>query len=352
MPATWYYENEGIQLGPFTEEEFNGLVQIGKITSATHVWNEALTGWVRFAELSRVSAPQTGSMPCAECGKIFPAAEMIQLQGRYICAGCKPIAIQRMKEGSVITGETVDPNQLLQDVERRDYDFAIGESISHSWDLVKPNLWLSAGVTLVCLLVMQAPSIVPIIGPIASIILMGPMYGGLYYYFFRIVRRQPVEFADGFKGFGPRFGQLVGAQAIPLLIIYAIMIPIVIAAVVMGPALGGMNRDAPPYIFIGLMLLALPVMVYLGLSWMFTVPLVMDKGIRFWDAMTVSRKAVGMHWWKVFLYMFVAGSVNIIGVLACGVGMFVTMPITFCALVILYENIFNGVTRAPFPKTL
>lgn len=344
MPANWYYENEGIQLGPFTDEEFNGLVQIGKITSSTHVWHEGLTGWMRFAELNPSAPPQPSSMPCAECGRTFSAAEMIQLQGRYVCAGCKPIAIQRMKEGSQISAESADPNQLLQDVERRDYNFNIGENISRAWELVKANLPLSVGVTFVVLLVSQAPSIVPIIGPIASLVLMGPMYGGLYYFFFKMVRRQPLDFADGFKGFGPKFGQLVGAQLIPILLIDAILVPAVVAGIALGAAAGGFHKDAPPFIVFGLILLALPFLVYFGLSWMFTVPLVMDKGIRFWDAMTVSRKAVGLHWGRVFLYVFVAGLINIVGILACGVGLLITLPIFFCAVVLLYENIFNGIT--------
>ena len=36
---------------------------------------------------------------CRECGKTHPQDNMIQLEGAWICAACKPVALQKLKEG-------------------------------------------------------------------------------------------------------------------------------------------------------------------------------------------------------------------------------------------------------------
>src|SRR5262249_31752161 len=37
---------------------------------------------------------------CAECRQTFPQSEMLFLNRSWICAGCKPLFIQRLKEGA------------------------------------------------------------------------------------------------------------------------------------------------------------------------------------------------------------------------------------------------------------
>jgi len=36
---------------------------------------------------------------CAECGGTFPDSDMIAFESAWVCAGCKPIFIQKLKEG-------------------------------------------------------------------------------------------------------------------------------------------------------------------------------------------------------------------------------------------------------------
>jgi uncharacterized RDD family membrane protein YckC len=42
---------------------------------------------------------------CAECGKAFPAADMLQYEGSWVCAACKPKFFQRIKEGVNLRGQ-------------------------------------------------------------------------------------------------------------------------------------------------------------------------------------------------------------------------------------------------------
>lgn len=41
---------------------------------------------------------------CSSCGRVFATGDMVQLQGMWICAGCKPEFLQRLQEGLHPTG--------------------------------------------------------------------------------------------------------------------------------------------------------------------------------------------------------------------------------------------------------
>ncbi|PIE35598.1 hypothetical protein CSA56_03710 [candidate division KSB3 bacterium] len=122
----WYYADEGRRVGPFDEFEFKALVETGVIVQTTLVWNETLSKWTRYSDLNPpepepvepyFDAPEpesdTESEPehptitfaqksakCRECGKPFNQDEMIRFQNTWVCANCKPIFVQKLKEGA------------------------------------------------------------------------------------------------------------------------------------------------------------------------------------------------------------------------------------------------------------
>jgi uncharacterized membrane protein len=77
-------------------------------------------------------------------------------------------------------------------------------------------------------------------------------------------------------------------------------------------------------------------------SWIFTLALVIDKQMDFWPAMDLSRKMVTKHWFLVFAFLLVVGLLAAAGVIACCIGIFVTMPIFFASIMYAYETIFSG----------
>jgi uncharacterized membrane protein len=91
---------------------------------------------------------------------------------------------------------------------------------------------------------------------------------------------------------------------------------------------------------LGLLVILIPV-IYLAVSWMFALPLIIDRQMNFWAAMSVSRKVVSRHWWMVFGFLMVCGLLNCAGFAACCIGIFITMPLVFGALMYAYEDIFN-----------
>jgi GYF domain 2 len=111
----WYYEKGGQQVGPLTDEQFHQAVRKGDVLQNTLVWNETLSGWVAYKTVMQPQIPTTPAPPlpfaqkragtspvvqqCSQCSRSLPQEEMIQYGGVWICAACKPLFFQRLKEG-------------------------------------------------------------------------------------------------------------------------------------------------------------------------------------------------------------------------------------------------------------
>src|ERR1700677_4522266 len=108
---TWNYLEGCEQRGPITEADFEALVRNGKIGDDTYVGREGMAEWKPY---SQVKSPVAGGVPpalhtagqavCAECGGMFPPDQVIQHGNVFICAACKPVFLQKIKEGVVVTG--------------------------------------------------------------------------------------------------------------------------------------------------------------------------------------------------------------------------------------------------------
>jgi len=93
---------------------------------------------------------------------------------------------------------------------------------------------------------------------------------------------------------------------------------------------------------IGFFLCVIPAVYLLVAWWLFTPLLILDKHLDFWPALECSRKVVTCHWWLCFGLALVACLVALVGSIACGVGIFFTMPIAVGAMVVAYEDIFGA----------
>ena len=58
--------------------------------------------------------------------------------------------------------------------------------------------------------------------------------------------------------------------------------------------------------------------------------------------MQLSRQLVSKHWFVVFAAMLVFGLVAMLGILACGIGILVSLPVGTLALMYAYETIFGA----------
>lgn len=119
----WYYEENGVQVGPFTEQQFQDCVTMGKVRSDTLVWRDGMSGWQAYATVAG-GAPSPAVAPpfvvsralnCSQCGRAFDPEDMIRYQNLWVCASCKDVFFQRMKEGLTPGGAAMwrDNNKLV-----------------------------------------------------------------------------------------------------------------------------------------------------------------------------------------------------------------------------------------------
>ncbi len=96
---------------------------------------------------------------------------------------------------------------------------------------------------------------------------------------------------------------------------------------------------------IGFILLILPG-IYLSIAYVFTLPLIADKGMDVWDAMELSRKTVTKHWFKIFGLFFLLSLFMVVGILTLGIGLIWAVPLLFVTLYgLLYPVIFDEVSE-------
>ena len=210
-----------------------------------------------------------------------------------------------------------------------DWDFAIGETISEAWSLVKGtkgSFFLSGIIYLVIFLIvtqlpfylmfssgMADPVLMNVINQVFSI-LLSPLLIGVTMMGIRRSLSKDISFSHMFEYY-PRL--------ISIVLMYLATSVLVI---------------------IGLVLLVIPG-IYLSLSYAFAMILMLDKDMGIWEAMETSRKAVTKHWFKVFGFFFVIGLIMIVSAIPLGIGLIWTMPLMFIGYGVLYRNIF-GVTQA------
>lgn len=111
----WFYAQAGQQIGPVDDAEFERLISTRVIEPATLVWREGMANWeplsqVRpvapstppmLAQAAELSVAPPGHVICSECRKALPVEETVQIGNANVCAACKPIYVQKLREGAV-----------------------------------------------------------------------------------------------------------------------------------------------------------------------------------------------------------------------------------------------------------
>jgi GYF domain 2 len=287
---------DGKQYGPVTAEDLRKWIAEGRLSEKSLAQAQGETEWKQlsaFPELADAFATQSAA----------PNAPSVAI-----------------------------PDDLLE----RDYELDIGGCVSRGWELIKKNFWPVVGINALIFIIIMAFNQItglftsPIVqgmirqhhvspGGIFVIVLVtivsAPVYtllmAGLFKYFLKMIRGEHPGIGDAFAGFGPSTGQLI----------------------LLGLVMNFLT-------LIGYVLCLVPG-IYLAVAWFFAVPLVIDKQMGFWQAMELSRKMVNKHWFLVFAFLLVYGLLSVAGIVACCIGIFVTMPIGLAALMYAYETIFS-----------
>lgn len=219
------------------------------------------------------------------------------------------------------------------------------ECLKEGWALIKDQYWLFLGIVFVGTFV----------GGAVPVVIFGSMMCGIYLCLFAKMRGERVEFGMLFKGFDYFVPGLVAAaiQAIPMFIV---LVPfyIIMFVVMMSSTQGGrMDPDEFLPIFFGFYFVFLLVIVVIGLLlgifFMFPYSLIVDRKLSGLEAVKTSIKAGAANFGGILGLLLLNFGLVLLGVLACYVGAFLTMPISIASYAVAYRKVFGEGPASPVP---
>ena len=227
---------------------------------------------------------------CPECGNQLTGSESH-------CPACGQI--------------TDSPPPLLEPSPARTPEsLPLGDYVKTGWGLFKQYPGGFVGFCLLYLLIQATLHSIPYVGAVAAFVVSTPLLMGNFIVSAKLLHGHPPEFRDFFTGF-------------------QYLLPLLLLSLVAGV-----------FIAIGTMLLVIPG-VYLAVAYMFASYLVVDRGLDFWPAIELSRRTVNPRWFSYFAFVLLVVLLNLAGAVALGVGLLVTIPLSFCAVTAAYADLFG-----------
>lgn len=138
---TWYYKDGETEIGPVEKGDLQQLIKAKKINAKTMIRNALGQEWKPLSQMVKPKNPQPmsetpvpveapvveeapvaesepeprlemeksgASQPvpplqptavCFQCGRSLPRDQVLEFQGQALCGACKPLFVQRMREG-------------------------------------------------------------------------------------------------------------------------------------------------------------------------------------------------------------------------------------------------------------
>ena len=163
-----------------------------------------------------------------------------------------------------------------------------------------------------------------VIGTVTAGLLAGPMLAGLALVILQLLdgKVPPPEAGNVFKGFD------YFLQSFLFVVIWGI--GLVIGSAILGaiPVVGQLASLAFAY--------AAQAFLMFGLF------LIVDREMEWLPASTLSINTVKSNFWPFFGLSAIAGIIGSVGVIACGIGVVLTIPIQGCILAVAYRSVFGN----------
>ena len=182
----------------------------------------------------------------------------------------------------------------------------IGHWISRGWELVKSDMAQCAVMTLLYTLIVG----------VGAFMVQGALATGFHIVFARKLQGRRIAIADLFDGFGFFLATLLAYLVIAV------------------------------FTFAGLIACILPALV-IAAMYQFTNLFIFDKKMDFWEAMKASHALVKRDYVGFTLFLVALLLVNVLGLLCCVVGLLWTVPLTYAATTVAYQETVGFEPAAP-----
>lgn len=235
------------------------------------------------------------------------------------------------------------------------------EAVRMGWRLMMADFWRLWVVAFVFMVVMMGANM---LGIVATVLVLPPMLAGLFHVVARRIDGGPAEVGDVFAGFKERFGQsVVGLLPLTLgSVVFAVLVALVIAVLValgIGIAVAAEGEDevVAVVVIVGVLLLLAVELVLLagllvfGLFFRFVPAAVWDHPESGWAAAKASARLVRDHFLPMLglllLFWLIGMAAELLGMLACCVGVFFTVPAVMAWYVPTIVYLYRSWTGRP-----
>jgi uncharacterized membrane protein len=199
----------------------------------------------------------------------------------------------------------------------------LGPFVSKAWAMVMANLALF----IVSYLIVGVLASIPLV----NLIIGGPLFFGLLRIIQKRYKGEPAEIGQVFDGFKDFSKGLV-----TMLLMIAVYLVLFIALGIVGFILGLIPCIG--VVLAGLVGFAAGVAVQAAMFFFLMIAALSDASPT--DALSRSVKFCLANLWPMVLLSLVTGLIGMAGIIACGIGMFFTIPLALCIAVIAYNEYY------------
>lgn len=188
------------------------------------------------------------------------------------------------------------------------YDLDIKKCIVEAWKIYKSNFILFSAFGLFVMLTVSLLAKYGSFITLTGLGLIPVLIAGFYYTANCVDRGLSFGFSDFFIGF-KQFGNLF---------------------------LVGLLSSV--FVLVGTTFFVLPG-IYFYISYTFAIPFALFHGINFWEAMELSRKRIWVNFTSFIVLFFSLLFLNLLGAIFFGVGLVITLPISFITIYKVFQNV-------------
>lgn len=215
------------------------------------------------------------------------------------------------------------------------------ECLKEAWELTKSQYWLLFAITIVGM----------VIGGISFYILLGSMLCGVYLCYLQVIDGKTAEFDNLFKNIKGYF-----LPSLPIVILFIVPIFLVFGAVyvpfiyatIMGARI---SEDELFTIIITSIIVDFFIAIIMACFHtllMFAFPLIVDRNLSGWQAIKLSCKSVWKNLGGVTGLWAVLFGINLLGMLACVIGVYLTIPLGLATQIVAYRKVFPKIDNEIF----
>lgn len=374
---TWYYALGNERQGPIDDAALDRLVATRVVTPDTLVWKAGMADWQPLSQARPrvapvvpapvVPPPPAAMVPSPAQPTPTPADPSTQPRfgtpatptpsstpggwtspadagaagagaagsaggygaGGHGAGGWDQAGSERVETADEIHARVIGENR----------SFAIGDAVGRGWEVVSGNFGLMIGAAAIWILCNIAGAI-PCLGILISLGVTPIVQAGIYRLTLKLHRGEPAEFGDIFSTFSTSYLQLLLNTIVQAILIAITVVPGYVLIIIGGAVAERSEAMGLVLMLVGFLIM-LPPALYLGVSWIFSAPLIVDKGLDFWPAMELSRKVAGGQFFSVLGLLLLCGLIFLAGFIALCLGVFVTAPLALAAIAVAYDRVFG-----------